>query len=34
MGAAYYVQDILLGFIIVGSVAVSASALKKAAFGI
>lgn len=34
MGAPYYVQDILLGFIIVGSVAVSASALKKAAFGI
>lgn len=34
MGAPYYVQDILLGFIIVGSVAVSASALRKAAFGI
>ena len=34
LGAPYYVQDILLGFIIVGSVAVSASALKKAAFGI
>jgi ribose transport system permease protein len=34
MGAPYYVQDILLGFIIVASVAVSASALKKAAFGI
>ena len=34
MGAAYYVQDIMLGFIIIASVAVSASALKKAAFGI
>jgi len=34
MGAPYYVQDIMLGFIIVASVAVSASALKKAAFGI
>jgi len=34
MGAAYYVQDIVLGFIIVASVALSASALKKAAFGI
>ena len=32
MGAPYYVQDIMLGFIIVASVAVSASALKKAAF--
>ena len=34
MGAPYYVQDIMLGFIIVASVALSASALKKAAFGI
>ncbi len=34
MGAPYYVQDIALGFIIVASVAVSAAALKKAAFGI
>ena len=34
MGAPYYVQDIMLGFIIVASVAVSAAALKKAAFGI
>lgn len=32
MGAAYYVQDIVLGAIIIGSVAFSASALKKAAF--
>ena len=34
MGAPYYVQDIVLGIIIVASVALSASALKKAAFGI
>ncbi len=34
MGAPYYVQDIALGVIIVASVALSASALKKAAFGI
>jgi len=34
MGAAYYVQDIMLGIIIIASVALSASALKKAAFGI
>jgi ribose transport system permease protein len=34
MGAPYYVQDIMLGFIIVASVALSASALKKVAFGI
>jgi ribose transport system permease protein len=32
LGAAYYVQDIVLGVIIIGSVAFSASALKKAAF--
>jgi ribose transport system permease protein len=32
LGAAYYVQDIVLGAIIIGSVAFSAAALKKAAF--
>jgi ribose transport system permease protein len=32
LGAAYYVQDIVLGLIIIGSVAFSASSLKKAAF--
>jgi len=32
LGAAYYVQDILLGVVIVGSVALSAGAMKKAAF--
>lgn len=32
MGAPYYVQDIVLGTIIIGSVAFSASAMKKAAF--
>lgn len=32
LGAAYYVQDIVLGAIIIGSVAFSASAMKKAAF--
>lgn len=32
MGAAYYVQDIVLGIIIIGSVAFSASVLKRAAF--
>ena len=32
MGAAYYVQDIVLGLIIIGSVAFSASVLRKAAF--
>ncbi|MBS7706849.1 ABC transporter permease [Chelatococcus asaccharovorans] len=32
MGAPYYVQDIVLGIIIIGSVAFSASAMKKAAF--
>lgn len=32
MGAAYYVQDVVLGVIIIGSVAFSASVLKKAAF--
>lgn len=30
MGAAYYVQDIVLGFIIIASVAVSASVMRKA----
>jgi ribose transport system permease protein len=34
LGAPYYVQDIMLGIIIVASVAVSASTLKKAAFSI
>ncbi|GAU85251.1 ribose ABC transport system permease protein RbsC [Bosea sp. BIWAKO-01] len=32
MGAAYYVQDIVLGIIIIGSVAFSASVVRKAAF--
>lgn len=32
LGAPYYAQDIVLGAIIIGSVAVSASAMKKAAF--
>ncbi|GGH09890.1 sugar ABC transporter permease [Alsobacter metallidurans] len=32
MGAAYYVQDIMLGVIIIGSVAFSASVVKQAAF--
>jgi ribose transport system permease protein len=32
MGAPYYIQDIVLGVIIIGSVAFSASVLKKAAF--
>ena len=32
LGAQYYVQDIMLGIIIIASVAVSASVLKKAAF--
>mgnify|MGYP000184383978 CR=1 FL=1 len=32
MGAPYFVQDIVLGVIIIGSVAFSASAMKKAAF--
>ncbi len=34
MGAAYYLQDIVLGVIIIGSVAFSASVVKKAAFRI
>ena len=34
LGAPYYVQDICLGFIIIGSVAVSASALTRAAFDV
>jgi len=34
MGTSYYVQDMALGAIIIGSVAFSASALKKAAFKI
>ena len=32
MGAPYYIQDIVLGVIIIGSVAFSASAMKQAAF--
>ena len=32
LGIAYYVQDIVLGIIIIGSVAFSASVVKKAAF--
>jgi ribose transport system permease protein len=34
LGAPYYVQDIMLGIIIIASVALSASTLKKAAFSI
>ncbi|KAG1433672.1 hypothetical protein G6F57_021988 [Rhizopus arrhizus] len=32
MGAPYYVPDIVLGFIMIASVAVSSAVLKKAAF--
>ena len=34
LGAQYYIQDIMLGIIIVVSVAVSASVLKRAAFAL
>ena len=34
LGAQYYIQDIMLGVIIIASVAVSASVLKKAAFSL
>lgn len=34
LGAQYYIQDIMLGIIIVASVAVSASVLKRAAFSL
>lgn len=34
LGAQYYVQDIMLGIIIIASVAVSASVLKRAAFAL
>ncbi|MEM1047420.1 MAG: ABC transporter permease, partial [Pseudomonadota bacterium] len=34
LGAPYYLQDIMLGVIIIGSVAFSASVLKKAAFSL
>jgi ribose transport system permease protein len=34
MGAPYYVQDILLGIIIVASVSISASTITKAAFSV
>ena len=33
-GAPYYLQDIMLGVIVIGSVGVSASVLKKAAFSV
>jgi ribose transport system permease protein len=34
LGAPYYVQDVMLGVIIVASVGLSAATLKKAAFGV
>lgn len=34
LGVQYYVQDIVLGLIILGSVGISASQLKRAAFGV
>nr|WP_211110181.1 ABC transporter permease [Acuticoccus mangrovi] len=34
LGAPYYLQDIMLGLIVIGSVSVSASVLKKAAFSV
>lgn len=34
LGAAYYVQSIMLGVVIIGSVSLSASAMKRAAFSI
>ncbi|GHF42204.1 ABC transporter permease [Seohaeicola zhoushanensis] len=34
LGAQYYIQDIMLGIIIIASVAVSASVLKRAAFAL
>lgn len=34
LGAPYYLQDIMLGVIVIGSVSVSASVLKKAAFSV
>ncbi|SLN36368.1 ABC transporter permease [Oceanibacterium hippocampi] len=34
LGAPYYLQDIMLGVIVIGSVSVSASVLKKAAFAV
>jgi ribose transport system permease protein len=34
LGAPYYVQDIMLGLILIAAVALSASTLKKAAFRI
>ena len=34
LGAPYYIQDIMLGVIVIGSVSVSASVLKKAAFSL
>jgi len=34
LGAQYYIQDIVLGLIIILSVAISASVLKQAAFSL
>jgi ribose transport system permease protein len=34
LGATYYIQDIVLGVIIIASVAVSASQMRRAAFGV
>jgi ribose transport system permease protein len=34
LGATYYIQDIVLGAIIIASVAVSASQMRRAAFGV
>lgn len=34
LGAPYYLQDIVLGLIVIGSVSISASVLKKAAFSV
>ena len=34
LGAPYYLQDIMLGLIVIGSVSVSASVLKRAAFSV
>ena len=34
MGAAYYIQDIFLGVIILASVSISASQMMHAAFGV
>jgi len=34
LGSPYWVQDVMLGVIIVASVALSAATLKKAVFGV